>query len=488
MICNLVATQSSQMGLLCKVTYPCWNTGLYRCSISWMRGFATGSFLQSRLKTIRERSISQQLDWSDTVNPNGAYDRALPAAGFADVCREPFEAPHDSSMHKTNLVPNDLLTDGTSGYLGPLEVLEIDAYGTISAEHDNILEMEADGIVVPVPHNLTPYSGLGLKVLERGGKKLITALVKRAKVVVAERVKAIEDMQSHFNSKVEYENALKDSKSLKIGDVIFTPPFGATKTTVIGFVVTPFFFENSSRDAMLKVRHVFKHALEQMNRVSIRTILCPSLGDVVNGYEPPQAIHAMVEEAYDVLTQVDALKPSYGIRHVRLVHKRLPEARKIAKAVVEVAHERRPEFQVVLDVTKPTQLQVQPAAMYYSRATQRLIEFDESVLKFCSRPSKITYKRHSVVRKSKRMHWIRNIKPYVWRSGRFYSPPPLLVYKSTGLPTANQLPPRPFYKDRVSHVLFPLERKPIKGLRIRRSGKLVGEVKPRPIYMQRVEL
>ncbi|ORM41219.1 uncharacterized protein BXIN_0882 [Babesia sp. Xinjiang] len=410
------------------------------------------------------------------MDPDDLYGKMASSTSMQDTCRKPFEPPSRSDIHEEAMKDGQSLIDVATDYLGTLETMEIPAYGTISAEHNDILEMTADAILVPVPPNLTPYGGLGLNVLERGGKKLITALVKRAKVVIAERLKALEAMQSHFNSSEEYKDAVKHAKSLEIGDVILTPTFGATKTTVIGFVVAPFFLEINSREAALKIRHMFKSSLEYLNRMSIRTVLCPYLADSVNGYEPKKAIHAMIEEAYDVLTELDSIKPLYAIQNVRLVHKRLSEARKIASAIVDVAHERRPE------------LQVQPASVYYSRASQRLIEFDESVLKFCSQQRKITYKRHSVVRKSNRMHWLRNVKPYVWRTGRLYSPPPLLVYKATGLPTLKQLPPRPYYKDRLSHVLFPLMRKPIKGLRTSGSGHLLGKTKPDPIYMQRKEL
>eukprot|EP00371_Babesia_bovis_P000483 XP_001609130.1 hypothetical protein [Babesia bovis T2Bo] len=407
------------------------------------------------------------------VKTDTSYERPIPPAGFKEMCRQPFGRTTTSNQKVIPALDDQLLD---TGYAGALEVLEIDHYGTISVEHGNILEMDADAILIGVPPNLTPYGGLGLQLLERGGKKLITALVKRAKAIIAERMKAIEDMREQFKSPKEYESAIKEFKALQIGDVILTPPFGATRATVIGFVITPFFLETSSRDAVLKVRHVVKTALEQVNRMGISNLLMPLLSDSISGYEPIKGAQATIEEAYEVITQADSPKPVYAIKQLRLVHKQLGEARNIAKALIEVAHEKRPE------------LEVQPAAVYFSRATQRLIEFDESVLKFCSQTSKITYKKHSVVRKSKRMHWIRNIKPYVWRPGRYNAPPPLLVYRATGTPAHFQLGPRPFYKDKLSHVLFPLLRKPIKATRISLKGRLVGQPKQDPIFRQCVEL
>ncbi|GIX65118.1 uncharacterized protein BcabD6B2_45530 [Babesia caballi] len=446
----------------------CHKTYVSRC-------FGTASFLQSRLKTVRERATQQHVDWIRSVEATGSaisHTQVSPSASYLEKCRYPFDTDQRVDADETDSATDHKFIDVPDGYAGALKELEIDGFGKISAEHNDILSLDADCVVVPVPPNLTPYSGIGLRVLERGGKKLITALVKRAKVVVAERLAALETMRKHFKDANEYEEALNNAKSLNIGDVILTPPFDAARATIIGFVVTPFFWESGTRNALLKLRHTFKTTLEYLNRMRIRTVLCPPLADALNDCEIRNGNHAVVEEAYDVMAQLDSVNPLYHIQHVRLVHKHLSEARKMADALVEVAHVRRPEFQV------------QPAAVHFSRASQRVIEFDESVLKFCSHYRKLTYKRHSVVRKSKRMHWLRNIKPFVWRGGPLNSPPPLLLYKATGLPAASQLRPRPFYKDRLSHELFPLMRGPIKGLRVGRSGRWLGKTKQDPIYIQ----
>ncbi|CDR98107.1 hypothetical protein, conserved [Babesia bigemina] len=453
----------------------------YNCP-SAVKHFGTGSFLQSRLKTIRERAIEQQIDWiksahvlNSTTQNSGCSPRVHSLTRSRQVCNVQGTPDDTAAVAETSLKPL------TGLFSGVLEKLELGGFGTISAEHDDILNINADCILVPVPPNLTPYSGfgmcimaaipqnniIGLNVLERGGKKLIEALVKRAKVVVAERLKALDAVRSQFETSQKFEEAVAVAKTLNIGDVILTPPFGTTKATIIGFVITPFFWgmhlpvvnhissENSTRDATLKLRFAFKTALEHINRMHIQTIVCPTLTDALSGYEPRNAAVAMIEEAYDVMTQVDAIKPLYGINCLRLVHRSLPEARQIANAIVAVAHTRRPEY-----------------------------KFDESVLKFCSKPRKITYKSHKVVRNSKRIHWLRNIKPFLWRNGLINVPPPLLVHKATGQMAMNQLRPVPFYKDRVTHVLFPLMRSSYKRLKMGSSGHWLGTAKQEPVYTQ----
>lgn len=408
----------------------------------------------------------------ETIGSGGVPSPHGPYTSYLEKCRLPFNVRAGHDIVEPSVKADQVLSEPSGQFMRSLEVLDINGFGRISVEHDDILKVKADCILVPVPANLTPYSGLGLRVLECGGKKLITALVKRAKVLISERLNALEKIQSEFKDYNEYENAVKNSKVLNIGDVILTPPYDAAQATIIGFVVTPLFWENSTRDAVLKLRYTFKSALEHINHMRISNVVCPYMVDSLNGFEPRRAMHAMVEEAHDVLVQLDAVKPTYNLRHIRFIHKNLTEARKLGDAIVDVAHVKRPE------------MQVQPAAVYFSRASQRIIEFDESVLKFCSQYRKLTYKRHTVVRKSKRKHWLRNLKPFIWRPSRLYPPPPLFVYKSTGTPASRQLPPRPFYKDKLSHILFPLSRQSIKGLKVGNNGHWKAQKKQDPIYVQ----
>ncbi|KAK1442439.1 hypothetical protein BgAZ_404690 [Babesia gibsoni] len=446
---------------------------VFRCRrTDIVRHFGSSSFLQSRLRTVRERALSQNIDWIRSVETiKSAKPPYLQSqeTNFLDKCRNPFTMRKDHVESDTN---DNTLSDFHGGFIGCIEELKIDGFGSITVEHGDILKRKADCILVPVPPNLTPYAGLGLKVLECGGKKLITALVKRAKVLISERLDALEKIKSEFKDQNEYEATLKDAKVLNIGDVILTPPYDVAEATVIGFLVTPHFWETSTRDATLKLRHTLKTALENLNRLRIGSVLCPYLVDSLNGFEPRYAMHAMIEEAHDVLMQLDAIKPSYNLRHIYFVHRNQKEARKLGNALIDVAHEKRPD------------MQVQPAPVYFNRASQRIIEFDESVLKFCSQYSKLTYKRHSAVTKSRRKYWLRNLKPFVWRPSRMYQPPPLFVYKSTGLTALRQQQPRPFYKDKLSHVLFPPARPSVKGMKVGMDGRWKAKTKTDPIYVQ----
>uniref|UniRef100_A0A3B0MTQ4 Macro domain-containing protein n=1 Tax=Theileria annulata TaxID=5874 RepID=A0A3B0MTQ4_THEAN len=433
------------------------------------KGFSTSSFLQSRLQTIRDRSVRQQIDWIMATNPIKHANRT-DSTVYRDQCKIPFKLPH------TEPEETDLLDDiNKSSYQGNLEEMVIDYFGSITAEHGDILNETGDCLIVPIPPNLTPHYGFGLRVLELGGKKLIKALVQRSKLIISERVKELESMKASFKDQNEYKSSLLEARTLQIGDVILTPTFGSSKCKLLAFMITPYYWQGNSREAALRLRETVKKSLDHLNFLKITNVLMTHVGESLHGYRPKDGCEIMVEEAYETILQVDKVVPNYHLKSVRFIDKDLETSRTFAHAIFKIRQEKLPEFQVV------------PAPVYYSRNSARIIEIDESVLKFSSQYRKITYKRHSVVRRSKRLHYLRNLKPFLWRGSRLYDPPPFLLFKSTGLPSVFQLPPRPYYKRGVSHVLFPFYSNGIKAMKMTGSGKWVGVAKKKDIYTTNIQ-
>ncbi|EKX72634.1 conserved hypothetical protein [Theileria equi strain WA] len=431
------------------------------------RSFGTGSFLQSRLKTIRERALRQQVSWLQSVNANRSHN-PTDTFKFIDQCKFPFKEP----LEEIHGIPDQLMDDlQTNGYQGILQEIKIEEFGTITAEHGDVLQIDADCLIVPIPPNLTPHCGFGLKVVELGGPSLIKMLVRRAKVLISQKIKELKSRKDTY--KDNYGMALDESHKLEIGDVILTPTYGVAKTTILAFVVTPYYWVGNTREAALRLRYTFKRALSSLNDLGISSIVSPHVGESLYGYQPRDACEIMIEESHDIILQLENIIPKYSLKQIRFVDKDYETARAFANALCKIRQIKRPEYQVI------------PAPVYHSRNSQRIIEIDESVLKFCSQYKKITYKRHSAIRKRKRQNWLSNLKPFVWRAPRLYEPPPFMLYKSTGKPASFQLPPRPYYKKGVSHRLFPCYSGGIKGLRLSKSGKWVGSSKLENILSQR---
>lgn len=229
--------------------------------------------------------------------------------------------------------------------------------------------------------------------------------------------------------------------------------------------------EHSTRESQKQLRFTIKRALNQIQNLEIATVAFTMFHQDINGYVPNNAPDIMLQEAVDTLLQVETSKPIYSLRNIKFTSENDEEVEQFAKATSDIAHTVQPHLQLV------------PAPVYHSQETRRLIEFDESVLKFCSQYSKITYKKHSSVKISKRKHWIRNIKPFIWRCSRVNDPPPLLLYKKTGIPASKQYRARPFYKGDISHTLFPNQINDIKGFKMAKTGYWKATTKSIPIYI-----
>ncbi|KAK2196105.1 bifunctional Macro domain/Macro domain-like [Babesia duncani] len=431
------------------------------------RHFGSCSFLQRRLKTVLERATRQQLDWNRKIeshadpNVDASSLNSTSTLSFRDDCKMPFQRRFQDNAQTR---PQKAIKE-----LGTLEWVDIGPFGKISAVHGDPLQQATDALLVPVPPNLVPTMGLGLRVLELGGKSLTSALVKRAKTLVTKQLDALHATKDEYKDQADFKHAEYAASRLEMGSVILTPTFGVAKATLLAFVVTPFFWQTSPREASLKLRHTIKRALEFVNESEISTVACPQIANAIYGYEPQNGYKILIEEAHDAMLGLDSDEPKYNLNAVVFVDDDEQTARNFSRALVFVAHVKIPELQTL------------PAPVYHNRQSERLIEFDESVLGFCKRAFRITYKRY-YPKGSKRKRWLRLLKPYVWRPFRALEPPPLLLYKATGQPALLQHGPRPFYKNGVSHVHFPLLRPRMQGLQVGANGQWKARIRPEPIF------
>ncbi|KAL8453422.1 hypothetical protein Emed_000860 [Eimeria media] len=222
----------------------------------------------------------------------------------------------------------------------------------------------------------------------------------------------------------------------------------------------------------------------------------PFIGLGVYGFEPKRAAHIIVRAAIEEMLQLDEVSPCYSLSRVDLVDIDFRGAAMLAEAVKEAETIWIPEKQVI------------SAPEYWSRQTRRLLEVGDSLLTFCRRHTRVSFKKtfiaaelqaegvyglrfrhHGVIRRQKK-HYFSNIRPFIHRCLPACTsplpPPPaaaaaavavVQVLKHSGDAADHQLPARPLYLRGVSALLYPPRVSGFPCLRLKRDGQFVGNNK-----------
>ncbi|OEH78744.1 hypothetical protein cyc_08994 [Cyclospora cayetanensis] len=319
-----------------------------------------------------------------------------------------------------------------------------------------------------MPPNMVPYRGLGLAALERGGEALQRALFKGLKKALQRK------RQLPLPSFEEY-------------------PEG----------------KGSSTEAARRLAHTCRLCFNFLNKHQIRSVLMPFIGLGVYGFEPKRAAHILVQAAIEEMLQVDAVSPLYSLSRIDLVDVDFRAAGVLAEAVREAESLWIPEKQVIT------------APQYWSRQSRRILEVSDSLLSYCKRHTRVSFKKHHGVIRRQKKHYFSNIRPFMWRASRVLQPPAFLVrftphtcvcslcslpvyreaiggsllsclsppvctrmglrvqaksavLKHSGAPAAQQLPARPFFLKGVSAILYPPRVSGFPSLRLRRDGQFTG--------------
>ncbi|KAL8269458.1 hypothetical protein Esti_006618 [Eimeria stiedai] len=329
----------------------------------------------------------------------------------------------------------------------------------------------SDCIVVPVPPNMIPYRGFGLEVLERGGEPLQLSLFRALKRRLQQKQQL--PMPRAYLAKV----ATEERKQLQPGEVLFTPSFSLTNNApLLAFLAMPYFFQGSSTEAARRLLHACRSCFKTLSSKGARSALLPFLGLGVYGFEPKRAAHIIVKAAIEEMLQLDPVSPCYSLSRFDLVDIDFRGASMLAEAVKEAESTWIPEKQVI------------SAPQYWSRQTRRLLEVGNSLLTFCRRQTRVSFKKHHGVIRRQKKHYFSNIRPFMWRASRVLEPPPFMVLKHSGDAAEGQLSPRPLYLRGVSALLYPPRVSGFPCLRLKRDGqfeginklpKVVAKAKPR---------
>lgn len=340
----------------------------------------------------------------------------------------------------TDLPPSDMLLRAEQAlqpkYAGMLAQYDFEPFGTIQVLHEDIFNADVEAIILPMTPNLMPYRGLSLEVFDRGGPELVKETFKRA-----------QDKEERPN----------------VGDTIVVDGRGVRADKIM-FVILPWYWQGNRMDATKRLRHSVRSALDDAGSPEgFSSVALPSLGAGVYGYEPSRTSLLLLEEAVDVLLQIDKLTPHYGLKHISLIENRRDTAECFGNALTEIAHRWLPDRRMTT------------AAEWWGTQSRRLIMLPARPGIFW-RKHKVKFKKHhGVVRKARR-NYIGNIKPKLWRAHRVAQPPPLRVFRESGevAPSEQQFRARPHYFRGVSHWLFPARRTGFQGLRKGAKGQWVA--------------
>ena len=352
-------------------------------------------------------------------------------------------------------------------FQGELGCIDFGSFGRISAEHGDIFSCSGESarIVVPVPPNLTPYRGLALELLERGGDDLVRKMFTTArhlysKHVMPESTMADED-QALSSSPQSRSRSADPPRGLPIGSVIPVDKYL--------FVVAPHFWQGSNSDANQRLRLAIKSIVNYIRTSdpSARRVFIPHIGRGQYGYDADWSFEALAEEAIDELLQLDA-RESVSTTPLDI---------SFIDNDVSVSDQFKDVLSVLADRWLPDRRSI-TAPQYWSKQSRRLIVMDENAeLQAMRRKDKYKFKQyHGKLRNLGGKYFRDTLQPWIWRTQKVLEPPPLMVNEKTGGIADKQLPAKPYYFRGLSHTLYDTGhlRTGFPSMRRTQSGQLVG--------------
>eukprot|EP00439_Symbiodinium_sp_Y106_P049670 s1548_g6.t1 len=437
---------------------------------------------KNRFNLIRQRATQQHVDYLrqlDPPRPQRTAEIEPQLRSRVGDARTTFN--HPEIMHQpTETALRSLEPRKSLHYEGRIREVQLEPFGVIEVHHadifafnDSLLKGPTEGkgsvaraLVLPMASNLLPYRGLALEAFDRGGPELVKDTFHEAKArhshekkhrrqgdgeEVTEKeihleVGAAVEVPLHHLAPADLRQSLQSSKEAEYNKILFS--------------IMPWFWEGSPMDAGKRLRfcarEAFAHAARHCKRVcdSVERssgiyaqgcVVMPSLATGIFGYQPQDSCRALVEEAFEVLLQLEASEPNYSLHRICFVEANRDVADSFSAALTEVSRRWLPAHKVTT------------AAQWWGKQTRRLVVLP-AVPNFFWRKFKIKFKRRHGVKKRERVNYIGNIKPFLWRAARVRQPPPLLVHQEDGGIAEDQLKARPYFFRGVSHWLFPSRR------------------------------
>jgi hypothetical protein len=358
-----------------------------------------------------------------------------------------FSTGKDSSVGEDVLL-RDIISPSFQGELGNIS---FGPFGSIGVVNGDVLSEKSEGTmpIFPIPPNLTPYRGLSLEALERGGDELVRELFSVARQRYSE----------HIPSSSESEDP---NNGVPLGSVI------PTRSGL--FVVAPYFWQGSVMDANQRLRFTIKSVINfALDQADISTVVIPHIGRGSHGYEAEWSSYVLIEEAIEALLELERDTPRKTRSQppaIVFISNDVSEANEFKDALDELADRWIPERRLTT------------APQYHSKSTQRLMVMDESSeLDTMRRRDKYKFKQfHGKLRNRGGRYFRETLQPWIWRTQKVLEPPPMLVNEKSGEIASKQLPARPYYFRGLSHTLFGTAhlRTGFPSMRRSRDGQWVG--------------
>ncbi|KAI4834706.1 MACRO domain-containing protein [Plasmodium brasilianum] len=440
------------------------------------------SYLTKKLKTINDRALKYHKDYVRSLDALEGKNRSVMKEIFPNKKSEINDLfflrgvkdnglNYDYHSHHTDNADDENLLDmqvAENKYEHEMKSMTLDEFGCVKIIHNDILEEEADCMIVPMVSNFIPLSGFGAYVLQKGGRELVKEIFVSIKSLIKKRIDTLNEHKEEYingmtviNSEKGFKELVENSKKLQIGDVILTKPYNVSdKVKLLAFLIMPYYWQGNTYVSSNKLRYAFSNVLKQLNELCISSIILPDISSGIYGYTPTNSSIILIEECAECLLQLYNTIPIYNLNSISFVDKDLSTCKLFSEALEDVSRNYLPNKKVV------------PAPKYWNTVNRRLLEIPSNVVYFCRKQSKISFKKYHGIIRRKLQNYYSNIRPFKWRASRVIEPNPFLLYKNSGQPSSYQYKSKPYYYKGISHTLYNINKKGLVNIRVGRNGKL----------------
>ncbi|SBS88063.1 conserved Plasmodium protein, unknown function [Plasmodium ovale] len=434
------------------------------------------SYLTKKLKTINERALKCHVDYMKSLDVLEGKNRSVMKEIFPNKKSEindlffrrgnyKEEEIGEGGEETLDLIHMDLTK---KNYQYEMKNMTLEGFGSIKIIHNDIIEEEADCMLIPMVSNFIPLSGFGAYILQKGGRELVKEIFLSIKTLIKKRIDILKEYkeeymneQSGLHTENSFTELVENSKMLQTGDVIITKPYSVSnKVKLLAFFIMPYFWQGNSYISSNKLRYSFSNALKKLNDLCISSIILPDIASGIYGYAPNNSSTILLEECAECILQLSTIIPQYNINCISFVDKDFNTCKIYSEQLEEISRCYLPNKKVL------------PAPIYWNTINRRLLEIPSNVIYFCKKQNKISFKKYHGIIRRKYQNYYSNIRPFKWRASRVVEPNPFLVYKNSGEPSSYQYNCKPYYYKGISHTLYNINRKGLVNIRVGKRGKL----------------
>ncbi|CDO65937.1 conserved Plasmodium protein, unknown function [Plasmodium reichenowi] len=433
------------------------------------------SYLTKRLKTINERALKYHIDYTKSLDILEGKNRSVMKEIFPNMKSEindMFFLNNKDNDENKGLLEEDMeildINKIKDKYEYEMKNMTLEEFGNIKIIHNDIIDEEADCMLIPMVSNFIPMSGFGSFILNKGGPDLVKEIILSIKNLIKRRIDILNEHKEEYvqssleiNGEQKFKELYEGSKTLQIGDIILSKPHNVSKKVkLLAFLIMPYVWQGNSYISSNKLRYCFSNALKQLNELCISSIILPDISAGIYGYNPNQSSNILLEECVESLLQLRSTIPLYNINSISFVDKDYNTCKIYSEALEEVSRNYLPHKKVM------------PAPKYWNMVNRRLLEIPSNVIYFCRRHNKISFKKYHGIIRRKYKNYYSNIRPFKWRASRVLEPYPFLLYKKSGEPSSYQYGFKPNYYKNISHTLYNINKKGLVNIRVGSRGKL----------------